>query len=149
MQVYSAKMIKQQNFKLFLRTGIIFFCTEKLNARIGMNADLADKNVLELSDLFKVKEKYDHQFPRLSPYHGFCCIFPYCGEFIGKPIHFPYAEVCHRMGKKHPYYGKSMIINFPDFPHTMGFVAFSRTVGKLWGNPCTSHMMTSVNIFLC
>ena len=32
------------------------------------------------------------------------------------------------MGKKHPCYGKSMIIDFPDFPHTMGFVAFSRTV---------------------
>ena len=53
------------------------------------------------------------------------------------------------MGKKHPYYGKSMIIDFPDFPHTMGFVAFSRTVENLWGNPCTSHMMTSVNFFLC
>ena len=53
------------------------------------------------------------------------------------------------MGKKHPYYGKSMIIDFPDFPHTMGFVAFSRTVENLWGNSCTSHMMTSVNSFLC
>ena len=52
------------------------------------------------------------------------------------------------MGKKHPYYGKSMSISFPDFPHTMGFVAFSRTVGNLWGNPCISHMMTSVNFFL-
>ena len=28
------------------------------------------------------------------------------------------------MGKKHPYYGKSMSVNFPDFPHTIGFVAF-------------------------
>ena len=46
-----------------------------------MNADLTDKNVLELSDLFKVKKKSDYQFPRLS--------------------------------------------------HTMGFVAFSRTVGNL------------------
>ena len=45
------------------------------------------------------------------------------------------------MGKKHPYYGKSMSINFPDFPHTMGFVAFSHTVGNLWGNPCISHML--------
>ena len=36
------------------------------------------------------------------------------------------------MRKKHPYYGKSMIIDFPEFSHTMGFVAFSRTVGNLW-----------------
>ena len=45
------------------------------------------------------------------------------------------------MGKKHPYYGKSMSINFPDFPYTMGFVAFSRTVRNLWGNPCIFHML--------
>ena len=45
------------------------------------------------------------------------------------------------MGKKHPYYGKSMVIDLPDFLHTMGFVAFSRTVGNLWGNPCISHML--------
>ena len=45
------------------------------------------------------------------------------------------------MGKKHPYYGKSMSINFPDFSHTMGFVAFSHTVGNLWENPCISRMM--------
>ena len=43
--------------------------------------------------------------------------------------------------KKHPYYGKSMGISFPDFPYTMGFVAFSCTVGNLWGNPCISHML--------
>ena len=68
---------------------------------------------------------------------------------MGKPIHFPYAEVYHRMEKKHPYYGKSMIIDFPVFPHTMGFVAFPRTVESLWGNPCSSHMMTSANFFVC
>ena len=84
-------------------------------------------------------------FPDFSLYHGFCCIFPYCGKFMGKPMHFPYAKVYHRMGieweKKHPYYGKSMIINFLDFPHTMCFVAFSRTVGNLWGNQYISHML--------
>ena len=31
----------------------------------------------------------------------------------------------NQMGKKHPYYGKIMVLNFPDFRHTMGFVAFS------------------------
>ena len=44
------------------------------------------------------------------------------------------------MGKEHPCYGKSMSINFPDFPHTMGFVAFSRTVGNSWEKPCITHM---------
>ena len=34
-----------------------------------------------------------------------------------------------------------MSIDFPDFPHTMDFVAFSRTVGNLWGNPYISHML--------
>ena len=43
-------------------------------------------------------EKYGYRFPRLYPYHRFCCIFPYCGKFMGKPMHFPYAEVYHRMG---------------------------------------------------
>ena len=45
------------------------------------------------------------------------------------------------MGKKYPYYGKSMITNFPGFPHTIGFVALSRTMGNWWENPCISHMM--------
>ena len=53
------------------------------------------------------------------------------------------------MGEKHPYYGKIMSISFPDFPHTMGFVAFSRSVGNLWGNPCIFHMMPSVIFSLC
>ena len=43
-------------------------------------------------------EKYEYQFPRLSLYHEFCCIVLYCGKFMGKPMHFPYAEVYHRMG---------------------------------------------------
>ena len=34
-----------------------------------------------------------------------------------------------------------MIINFPDFPHTMGFVTFSCTVGNLWENPYIYHML--------
>ena len=52
-----------------------------------------------------------------------------------------YAIGWESNGKKDPYYGKSMSINFPDFPHTMGFVAFSRTVGNLCGNPCISHVL--------
>ena len=45
------------------------------------------------------------------------------------------------MGKKHPYYGKSTSITFSVFPHTVGFVAFSRSLGSRWGNPCISQMM--------
>ena len=45
------------------------------------------------------------------------------------------------MGKKHPYHGKGKIIDFRDFPHTMSFVKFSRTVVNLWGNPYISHML--------
>ena len=43
-------------------------------------------------------ENYGYRFPRLSPYHRFCCIFPYCGKFMEKPMHFPYAEVYYKMG---------------------------------------------------
>ena len=89
-------------------------------------------------------EKYHYRFPRFSPYHGFCCIFLYSGKFMGKPMHFPYAEVYQGMGigweKKHPYYGKSLSINFPDVPHTVSFVAFSRKC-KCKGNPYISHML--------
>ena len=44
-------------------------------------------------------------------------------------------------GKKHPDYGKSRSTNFPGSPHTMDFLAFSRTMGNWWEHPCTSHMM--------
>ena len=57
-------------------------------------------------------EKYEYQFPRLSLHHGFCCIFPYCGKFMGKPMHFPYAEVYHRMG--------------------IGWERSTHTMGKVW-----------------
>ena len=30
------------------------------------------------------------------------------------------------MRKKHPFYGKSMSTSFPDSPHMIGFVGFSR-----------------------
>ena len=45
------------------------------------------------------------------------------------------------MGRKHPYYGKSMSIDFPDFLHTMDFVVFASTLRNLWGNPCICHML--------
>ena len=45
------------------------------------------------------------------------------------------------MGKKHLYYGKSMSTNFPGPSHIMGSVALFLTMGNLWEDPCTSHMM--------
>ena len=56
-------------------------------------------------------EKYEYQFPRSSSYNGFCCIFPYYGKLMGKPMHFPYDEVYHRMG-----------IRWEKSTHTMGKV---------------------------
>ena len=56
-------------------------------------------------------EKYEHQFPRFSPYDEFCCIFLYYGKLIGKPMHFPYDEVYRRME-----------IVWEKFTHTMGKV---------------------------
>ena len=68
-------------------------------------------------------EKYEYQFPRLFPYHGFCCIFPYCGKFMGKPMHFSYAVVYHRLG-----------IRWEKSTHTMGKVRvpISQTLPILW-----------------
>ena len=71
--------------------------------------------------------------------------FPVLWEIDGKthafPIWWSTPRDGNRMGKKYPYYGKSMIIDFPGFPHTIGFVAFSRIVENWWENPCISHMM--------
>ena len=79
-------------------------------------------------------------FPVLCEIDGETHAFPTCWSisYDGDPI-----------GRKHSYYGKSMSINFPDFPHTIGFVAFSRTVRIWWENPCIFHMMAMVNFFLC
>ena len=46
----------------------------------------------------------------------------------------------NQKGKKHPYYGKNLSTNFPDPSHMMNFVAFSRTLGNCWENPCISHI---------
>ena len=43
-------------------------------------------------------QNYEYQFPRFSPYDGFCCLFLYYGKLMWKPMHFPYDEVYHRMG---------------------------------------------------
>ena len=64
------------------------------------------------------------------------------------PIWWSIPWYGNRMGKNYPYYGKSMITNFPGSPHTMGFVAFSHVMGNGWENPSISHIMKFVNFFL-
>ena len=91
-------------------------------------------------------EKYDYQFPSFTPYDGFCCIFLYYEKLMGSPCISHMMKHTIRwdgnlMGKRHPCCRKSMSINFPDLPHTTGFVGFSHTVGNLRGNPCISHML--------
>ena len=68
-------------------------------------------------------EKYGYRFPRLSPYHGFCCIILYCRKSTGKPMHFPYAEVYHRIG-----------IGWEKSTHTMGkvWLSISQTFPIPW-----------------
>ena len=63
------------------------------------------------------------------------------GETHAFPIWWSIPQHGNRMGKNHPHYGKLMSTNSPGSPHTMGFVAFSRTMTNWWANPCISHMM--------
>ena len=96
-------------------------------------------------------EKYDYQFPRFTPYDGFYCIFLNYEKLMGKPLRIPYAELYHKMEIKWEkcthIMGKVWASISQNF-HAMDFVAFSHTVGNLWGNPCISHMMSLVNFFL-
>ena len=73
-------------------------------------------------------EKYEHRFPRFSPYDEFCCIFLYYVKLIGKPMHFPYDEVYHRMKIVWRKITHAMGKKFPGSPNMKGFVAFSLTV---------------------
>ena len=68
-------------------------------------------------------EKYEYQFPRFTPYNGFSCIFLYYEKLMGWPMHFPYAEVYHRMG-----------FGWEKRNHTMGkvWVSISQTFPIPW-----------------
>ena len=64
-------------------------------------------------------EKHEHQFPRFSPTMSFFAFSRTMRNWWGNPCisHMTkYAIGWNLMGKKHPYYGKSTSINFPDFP---------------------------------
>ena len=71
--------------------------------------------------------------------------FPILSEIDGEthafPIWWSIPQDVNLIGQKHPCHGRSMVIDFLDFPHTMGFVEFSRTVGNVQGKPCISHML--------
>ena len=97
-------------------------------------------------------EKYEHQFPRFSPTMSFFAFSRTMRNWWGNPCishMMKYTIGWESNGKKAPILWEKYEYQFPRLSHTMGFVAFSCTVGNLWGNPCTSHMMTSINFFLC
>ena len=83
-------------------------------------------------------EKYEYQFPRSSSYNGFCCIFPYYGKLMGKPMHFPYDEVYHRMGigwEQIPILWEKYDYQFPRFSPYNGFCCIFPYYGKLMEIP--------------
>ena len=65
-------------------------------------------------------KRYKYQFPRFTPCEGFWYIFPYYEKLMGKPMHFRYAEVYHRMeigwGKSTHTMGKVWLLIPPTFP---------------------------------
>ena len=79
--------------------------------------------------------KYGYQFPRLSQFDGFRCIFQCYGKFMGKPKHFPCDEVSYRMGiwlsKCTPTMGKVWVPisqAFPGFCYI--FPCYEKLMGK-------------------
>ena len=71
---------------------------------------------------------------QVNPIRWILLHFPVLWEIDGKThvflIWWSIPWDASLIGKKHLYYGISMCINFPNFPPTMSFVAFFRTVGN-------------------
>ena len=95
-------------------------------------------------------EKYEYQFPRFTPFDGFCCIFLDYEKLMGKPMYFPYNKVYHMMqigwNKRTHTIGKAWISVSQTFP--IPWVAFSCTVeiyGKTHAFPIWWHWL----IFPC
>ena len=64
-------------------------------------------------------------FPGSAHTMGFVAFSRGVGNRWGNPCisqMMKYAIGWESNWKKHPFYGKSMSINFPDFPHNMDFV---------------------------
>ena len=113
-----------------------------------------------ISHMMKYTIKWKSDGKKMCPYYGKSLI----SNFLGFPHRMGFVAFSRTMGnwwenacishmmkytigwksdgkKKYPYYGKSLISNFPGFRHTMGFVAISRTMRNWWENACISHMM--------
>ena len=73
--------------------------------------------------------------------------FPMLWE-IDEKIHvFPmWCSIPWYGNKTAPCYGKSTSTNFPGYPYTIGFVAFSRAMGNWWGNFSISHMKSTTGL---
>ena len=105
--------------------------------------------------------KNGYQFPSLSQFDGFHCIFPCYGKLTGKSMHFTYYKVypeCKSNGKKAPilwvkyeyqfsrfskYHEFCRIFpetNFSGFTHSMRFPTISHALGNWRANPCISLM---------
>ena len=96
----------------------------------------------------KTNPYYEKEMSINSPNFRYAMAFVAFSCTVGNVWGNPYISRMTRytigwdsVGNKHPYYGKSISINFTHLPHTMRFVAFSCTVGNVWGHPCISHMM--------
>ena len=97
-------------------------------------------------------EKYEYQFPWLSPYQGFCRIFPYCGKFMGKPIPFRYDEVYHRIGigweKSNHAMGKVWLLISWAFPIPWVLLHFP-VLWEIYGETHAFHIWWYQLIFSC
>ena len=83
-------------------------------------------------------EKYDYWFPRLSPYHATCCIFPYCGKFMGNPCishMMKYTIGWESNGKKAPILWEKDEYQFSRLSPYHGFYCIFPYCGKFMGKP--------------
>ena len=55
-----------------------------------------DLNLMEKTPII-LWELHGNQFPSLSPFGRCCCLFPWYGKLMRKPMHFPYDEVYHKI----------------------------------------------------
>ena len=72
--------------------------------------------------------KFGYQFPRLSQFGGFHCIFLCYEKLMGKPMHFPCDKVYHRVviqwEKRTFTVGKVWVTISQVLSHTVGFLDF-------------------------
>ena len=108
--------------------------------------------------------KYGYQFPRLSQFNGFHCIFQCYGKLMGKPKHFPCDEVYYRMGiwleKSTNTMGKVCVpISQPFLRVLLHFLVLWEIDGETRAFPIlqdslifscdTSFMAIMIHVFLC